>query len=58
MGHATEQPGTTEAQRVAALHQQAAADYAAAQSATQQAAARNQLAMARCHAQVAAGARR
>jgi hypothetical protein len=58
MGHATDQSGTTEAQRVAALQQQAKADYAAAQSATQQAAARNQLAMARCHAQVAAGGRK
>lgn len=47
----------TEAERVAALQAQAAADYARAQAATQQAAARDQLALARAHAQEAAGAR-
>lgn len=47
----------TEAERVAALQQQAAADYAAAQAAAQQAAARGQLADARIHAQEQAGTR-
>jgi hypothetical protein len=47
----------TEAERVAALQRQAAADYARAQAAAQQSAARNQLAMARAHAQEAAGNR-
>lgn len=48
----------TEADRVAALQQQAAADYAAAHTQRSQAAARDQLALARAHAQEAAGARR
>lgn len=40
----------TEAERVAALQQEAAEAYAKAQSAEQQAAARDQLALARAHA--------
>lgn len=39
----------TEAERVAALQKQAAADYATAQNPAQQAAARDQLAEARAH---------
>jgi hypothetical protein len=51
---------TTEAERVAALQQQAAADYANAQAqrAAIEAAAAAQLAQAIAHAQEAAGARR
>lgn len=45
----------TEAERVAALQQQAAADYARAQAA--QAAARDQLALARAHGNEQAGNR-
>lgn len=50
----------TEAERVAALQQQAAADYAQAQAqrAANETAAATQLAQARIHAQEAAGARR
>lgn len=53
----SEQP--TEAERVAALQQQAAADYAAAQTqrAANEAAAAAQLAQAITHAQESAGAR-
>lgn len=53
----TQQPTPTEAERVTALQAEAAAAYAAAQAAAQQAAARDQLALARAHAQEAAGAR-
>jgi hypothetical protein len=45
----------TEAQRVAALQRQAAADYAAAQA--RQAAARDQLALARAHGNEQAASR-
>jgi NOL1/NOP2/fmu family ribosome biogenesis protein len=45
----------TEAERVAELHQQAAADYARAQDAATQAAARDQLALARAHGNESAG---
>lgn len=48
---------TTEAERVAALQAQAAADYARAQAAAQQAAARDQLAFARAHGNEQGGAR-
>ncbi|MFS0697786.1 hypothetical protein [Streptomyces nitrosporeus] len=44
------------ADRVAALHREAAADYAAAQNPARQGAARDQLADARVHAADAAGA--
>lgn len=59
MGHATDQPPEQPSpqERVAALQQQAAADYAAAQTQRSQAAARDQLALARAHAQEAAGNR-
>lgn len=46
----------TEAERVATLHKEAAADYAGAQSSAQAGAARDQLALARAHAADAAGA--
>ncbi|MFJ9128918.1 hypothetical protein ACIRJS_32935 [Streptomyces sp. NPDC102340] len=46
----------TEAERVAALHQEAAADYSTAQNPAQQAAARDQLAHARAHGNEQAGA--
>ncbi|MFD3980780.1 hypothetical protein ACFWR6_19535 [Streptomyces griseus] len=49
-----EQP--TEAERVAALHRVAAADYAAGKDPARREAARNQLADAREHAAVSAGA--
>ncbi len=47
---------STEAERVAALHRQAAADYAAAQSPARRAAARDQHALALAHAQESAAA--
>ncbi|WP_327671857.1 MULTISPECIES: hypothetical protein [unclassified Streptomyces] len=47
--------GPTEAERVAALQEQAAADYAQAQDPAQQAAARDQLAIARTHGNEQAG---
>ncbi|MFJ3587511.1 hypothetical protein ACIQUY_29355 [Streptomyces sp. NPDC090231] len=46
----------TEAERVATLQREAAADYAGAQSSAQAGAARDQLALARAHAADAAGA--
>lgn len=53
-------PQPTETDRVAALQQQAAADYDRAQQqrAANEAAASGQLALARAHAQETAGARR
>ncbi|MEV8349035.1 hypothetical protein ACFVTT_15740 [Streptomyces niveus] len=51
-------PQPTEAERVAALQREAAADYAKAQDPAQQGAARDQLALARAHAADAAGAGR
>jgi hypothetical protein len=47
---------STEAERVAELQRQAAEDYAKAQDAEQQAAARDQLAHARAHGNEAGGA--
>jgi hypothetical protein len=52
----TDQTQLTEAQRVTALQQQAA-DYARAQDPATQAAARNQLALARAHGNEQAGTR-
>ncbi|MCX4827164.1 hypothetical protein OG746_26780 [Streptomyces sp. NBC_01016] len=49
MPNGTDQSPPDEAARVAALHQEAAADYATAQNPAQQAAARDQLAEARAH---------
>jgi hypothetical protein len=53
--HGTDQSAGDEATRVAALQQQAAADYAQAQNPVQQAAARDQLAEARAHGNEQAG---
>ena len=51
------QPQPTEAERVAELQREAAADYAAAQNPATQAEARIQLGLARTHANQAAGTR-
>jgi hypothetical protein len=53
----TDQTQLTEAQRVTALQQQAAADYARAQDPATQAAARDQLALARAHGNEQGGTR-
>ncbi|MFR9796160.1 hypothetical protein ACL02U_09690 [Streptomyces sp. MS06] len=59
MGHRTQPPDhqPSPRDRVAALHRQAAADYAAAQQPGQQAAARLQLAQARAHGNEQAASR-
>jgi len=59
MAHRTDQTPAqpSPAERVAALHREAAADYATAHTQRSQAAARDQLALARAHAQEAAGNR-
>ncbi|MGY0023735.1 hypothetical protein ACVHNB_32795 [Streptomyces sp. YJ-C3] len=53
----TDQTSADEAARVAELQRKAAEDYAKAQAAAQQAAARNQLAEARAHGNEQAGNR-